>query len=191
MNTELSREEKRTLRDRGHLNPNGRPNRSRIAEAILDLLERDHVADTHEEIAERAITHDEIALELWGLTGEALRQLVAEEMPLSARGAVQRLIDQDGRNKVLCAAPVPRQITAGEKTYTRNFKGKFLSSNPELIDAYNQVPMTDRVEALAKGFRASLNMNTARVPALAPYAARRTAELIERVQKALEPGRTP
>lgn len=178
----------RTLENRGYVDANGRIGRADIASDATDLLLRSSAVKATDDPAQRAVTLDELAGDLFGQSNPELRSLVAQVTAPGPQGQVQRAL-QDGH--VLCGISVSRvvgQAGNGNQAVTRTFTARFVSANPDVVDRYALQPLVRKAERAAAGVRAKAELVTGRIPELESAAERVLLQASGRAQAALTAG---
>ena len=150
-----------------------------LVEALRALLTEQPIG-TIDEIQDRARTVAELRYAILGdgLSDEVNLELdkkIGSLVGSGPKGRVQKALEN---GYVLCTAPVSRP---GEEdgAPTRKARGKFVSSDPDVVELHYEVPLADRAVKGAANLNAGLELSGRRIPALAtrhPALARKTQE---------------
>lgn len=149
-----------------------------LVEGLRALLVEQPVG-TIDEIQEKARTVSELRYALLGdgLAAEVNLELdkkIASLVGSGPKGRVQKALEN---GYVLCTAPITRPGEEG--AVARKQRGKFVSSDPDVVELCFVVPLADRAVKSAANTTAGLELAGRRVPVLAtrhPVLARRTQE---------------
>src|SRR5215831_14672262 len=167
---------KKGLYDGQHID---RPESSR---RLIEIL-REHSGDPL--VDAEVLTVEELTYRVYESNEPDLRSLVSQLCSLSPRAPVQRMLN--GGGQMLCGRRVERSSTADGVVDKRFRTGRFVSSDPAIVNEFLLELRATRLTHGAETLRELHDLAEKRIPALAPVVGQRRRLLLTQMQPYLLP----